>query len=202
LISLGVHATAIEDFEGAATFYELAWTESSGASAHTRALVLGNQADLALQQGDYERALPTLAKALELERELENDGGIGWTLCNVALCLSHLGREQEALVAIREAVTRSSNVVEIIDLIREFTVMGAISARRGDMGTAAVLFGFAGGLRDQSAFAYTGAEAELYSRTAAEVERAIGEKAYGAQYARGEEMSLNEAVAYALASLD
>jgi tetratricopeptide (TPR) repeat protein len=202
LISLGVHATAIEDFGGAATFYELAWTESSGASAHTRALVLGNQADLALQQGDYERALPTLAKALELERELENDGGIGWTLCNVALCLSHLGREQEALVAIREAVTRSSNVVEIIDLIREFTVMGAISARRGDMGTAAVLFGFAGGLRDQSAFAYTGAEAELYSRTAAEVERAIGEKAYGAQYARGEEMSLNEAVAYALASLD
>jgi tetratricopeptide (TPR) repeat protein len=146
LTSLGVLAAAARDFEGAAALYEQARIEASAASAHTRALVLGNQADLALQQGDYERALPTLEQALELERELENDSGIGWTLFNAALCLFHLDREEEALVALREAVTRSSNVVGIVDLIREFTLMGAISARRGDTSTAAALLGFAGGL--------------------------------------------------------
>jgi predicted ATPase/class 3 adenylate cyclase len=202
LTSLGVHAAAAERFEAAATWYDQARTESSGASAHTRALVLGNQADLALQQGDFERALPTLAEALELERGLANQGAVGWALFNMALCLFQLDREDESRAAIREAVVHSSSVVDVVELIREFTLMGAISARRGDAKTAAALLGFGGALRDRSAFVYVGVEAELYRSTAAAVKSALGDAAYEKEYARGEEMQLGEAVECSLASID
>jgi predicted ATPase/DNA-binding SARP family transcriptional activator len=202
LATLGVYATVSEDFEGASRFFEQALSESSCADPATRAFILGNQADLALQQGDYENALSTLAKALELQRELESERGIGWTLCNMAFCLFQLGREEDALAASREAVTRSTSVIDVSQLIGGFTLLGAISARRDDARTAAALLGFAGALIDQSAFIYRGAEAEVYRKTAEVVAQLIGEEEYAKEYARGESMTLSEAVEYALASLD
>lgn len=167
--------------------------------ARIAAFATANLGDHALRRGDYTRATALTEDALALFRELGLERERAWALHNLAICLLLSGQEQEAIVAATESLTLSGDL-----FYRTLTLalLGSVAARRGDPEAGTRVLAAAGAAWERSSLTPTGAEAELYHETVEELRATLGQGRYNAAFTEGQTMALEEAVEYALRTLE
>jgi predicted ATPase len=191
-----------EDYVSAQNLYEEAAALGRGGDLQTRAMLSGSLADVAMRQRDYERALTLGEESLGLFRKLARDDGAAWALFTAALCLFRMDREDEAIAPARECLELAFAIVEVESIVWALLLLGAITTRRGDVHSAATIVGAAEALCASSGLTLVGAEAELRETALEELQASLSPRIYEAALARGRKMSLENAVEYALTSID
>ncbi len=200
---LGTLAAELNDFDEAERLQDQAAAEAEAAGATSvLATVLGNQADVALRRGDYARALELSDRSLVLSREIGRDDLVGWALSNLAHALHRLGRTREATTTALEGLRVLSRVGDAQVLAWTLVLLGSTLAAHGELESAATLLGAAEGIIDRADGSFTGAEADLHADTVAELRTALGEESYNAHVSDGRAMSTEDAVEYAVSSID
>ncbi|HUF01781.1 MAG TPA: tetratricopeptide repeat protein [Gaiellaceae bacterium] len=190
------------DLPGAQWMYEEAAALGRGGHTHTQAMLAGSLADVAMRRGDYEGALTLAEESAALFRELVRDDGVSWASFTVALALYSLDRQDEAVGPAVESLALAHAMAEVETIVWVLLLLAAVVMRRGEVMAAARLFGAAEGLRDRSQLALSGVESRLHDETLHELRRCLDTRSYEDAFADGRSMSLEEAVEYALASLD
>jgi hypothetical protein len=159
-------------------------------------------ADLAMRQGDYERALRLAGESLALFRQLARDDGASWALFTIALSLYCRDRTEECVAPIRESLMLAHARLEVETIVWGMILVSAIAARRGEPHMGVRVLAAADALRARSELTLSGAEARLYEETTHKLACALGAVSFADGVTEGQSLSLDEAVEYALASID
>jgi predicted ATPase/DNA-binding SARP family transcriptional activator len=189
----GKHGRALELSERAAELYR----ESGDRRGH--ALAVSNLGGIALEQGDFVRAAALLEEAFGLFEELDDSEGMAFALVNQGFAALAEQDHQRALGLLREALRRLAEL-EFRDVIGYcFEGLAAVLAFTGEAESAARLLGAAEALRESVGVGLAPAERQTHESTAAAVREALGEEQSRTAWLLGRELSLDEAIAYALA---
>jgi non-specific serine/threonine protein kinase len=161
-----------------------------------------NLGDVANRSGDFRAGLDYSGKAAELFRELGIDEGVAQALRNSGWNSLGLLDPARAVEYFREALavlgrlgeTRSGRACGAV-----FGLAAALVAtHEEERGTE--LLGAASRLREELGIGFENEQEEqTYERAGAEAKAALGEEAFAAAWARGEAMTPEEMVAFALA---
>ena len=202
LSALAVVAADEGRYLEAERLYEEAGALGRGSETHTRAMLTGSLADLAMRQGDYERAIHLAGESLALFRQFDRDDGACWTLFTIALSLFWSDRTDECVAPTRESLLLAHARLEVETIVWDMILVSAIAERRSELRTGVRLLAAANALRVRSELTLTGAEARLHEETTQRLGRALGAVSFEEGVAEGQSLSLDEAVEYALASVD
>ena len=200
LLSLGTVAAeqgererAIELSERAAELYR----ESGDRRGH--ALAVSNLGGIALDQGDYLQAAALSEQAYGLFEALDDSEGMAFALVNQGFAALSEHDHKRALDLLREALRRLAEL-EFRDVIGYcFEGLAAVLAFTGEADPAARLLGAAEALRESVGVDLAPTERETHETTTAAVREALGEKRFSAAWRLGRDLSLDDAIAYALA---
>jgi predicted ATPase len=199
LLSLGTVAAELGDYERAISLSERAaelYRESGEQRGH--ALAVSNLGGIALDHGDYAKAASLSAEAYGLFQTLEDSEGMAVALANQGFAALSEHEPQRALVFLRKALRRLVEL-EFRDLIGYcFEGLAAVLSLTGQAGPAARLLGAAEALRESLGVGLAPTERETHEETKAALRAALGEDELNAEWRRGRELTLDEAVAYAL----
>jgi tetratricopeptide (TPR) repeat protein len=200
LSDLAIEATVLGDYAEAAELMEagLVHARRSGSPWPVMPLV-ANQGNLALQQGEYELAIGHFEELLEITSGFGDEGR---ALYNLGFCFARTGRWDEAICAGKRSLTLCHEARDMEYLVWEFVLLASFAIQQRNFETGAVLIGSAEAVRDGANYILTGAEAELYRSTLAQLDDVLGEARLEPLRARGRTMTLDEAVDYALTSVD
>jgi predicted ATPase/DNA-binding SARP family transcriptional activator len=189
----GEHARALELSERAAELYR----ESGDRRGH--ALAVSNLGGIALEQGDFVHAAALSEEAFGLFEELDDSEGMAIALVNQGFAALSEHDHKRALGLLREALRRLAEL-EFRDVIGYcFEGVAAALAFTGEVESAARLLGAAEALRESMGVDLAPAERQTHESTAAAVREVLGEEHSAAEWRLGRELSLDEAIAYALA---
>jgi predicted ATPase/DNA-binding SARP family transcriptional activator len=189
----GDHERAIELSERAAELYR----ESEDRRGH--ALAVSNLGGIALEQGDYVRAAALSEQAFGLFEALDDSEGMAFALVNQGFAALSEHEHKRALGLLREALRRLAEL-EFRDVIGYcFEGLAAVLAFTGEAEPAARLLGAAEALRESVGVGLAPAERETHEATSTAVREALGDEQFNAAWGAGRELSLEEAIAFALA---
>jgi len=202
LIFLGLWATEAGDYDEARNLDE----EAIGIAreAGERKLVgiaMNNLGVVSQLRGDFVGAAALFEEALTISRELSTSDETALETLNLAQCLYFTGRLREAAENAKEGLALARRVGNLASLGDGFILLGALARRQGSTVVAGRLLGVAEVLENQVGEA-KGLEAALIETTAKELLLDLGEEGYARALAEGKAMPLDEAVEYALASID
>jgi hypothetical protein len=161
-----------------------------------------NVGDVASRSGDFRAGLEYSGKAAELFRELGMDEGMATALGNSGWNSLGLLDPARAAQSFCEALAVFGRLGETRSGRACGAVLGLAAAlvatHEEERGTE--LLGAASGLREELEIGFEDEQQEqTYDRTVAESKAALGEEAFAAAWARGEAMTPEEIVAFALA---
>jgi tetratricopeptide (TPR) repeat protein len=194
-VNLGVLARDEGDYPRAATSYEegLAVLRDLGDRQWTPAVTF-NLGEIAKDQGDYGRAGALVEESLALFRERGDDGG----MANACYLLGELARLEgdvaRATAQFEQGLIlsgKSGSKLVIAYCLEGFAVLAAEERPA----RAARLFGAAAGLRAAVGNPLPPADRNTVERAIAGVRAALGESEFGAVWAAGESLPLEEAIA-------
>ena len=162
---------------------------------------MGNLALVVFAEGDYERARELTLEAIAVFRERKNQLGYAIGLRNLACAALYCGDLDEARTALRESIAigvelRYESVLESC-----FRAGAAILARTNRTRDAAALLGASQKLIDEMRSQLEVTELRMHDETQALIRAALGDQSAAACRA-GKKLTLDEAVEYALASID
>jgi predicted ATPase/DNA-binding SARP family transcriptional activator len=122
-------------------YEECAHLYSEAGNRHSYGLVLGNLAESALEQGDFERAEMLLVDAIASAREIDDHLVASFCLSRLAAARLLQGRLAGAKPALEEAIAGAydAGLTDILALALSATAL--VAARSGDGATAAKLIG-------------------------------------------------------------
>jgi tetratricopeptide (TPR) repeat protein len=197
-MNLGFLALQEKDYEAAKTHYleSLAWRRQAGGRFNI-ALALWNVADVACIQGDFQQAQFLYVEALALCRAMGHQTGVA----NSLLRLGYLEVQQGDLAQ------AASNLAELGEINRErgiqpfmpFYLLGTAELWRaqGQLERAVCLLAF---IRQPGAMwgRTRPAQQILYERSVAAARSQLDEVTFNAAWAQGLQLTLEQAVAYAL----
>ena len=210
LWQLGACAVRPGDYEQAVHYFEeaLSLLRQVGDHRHT-AVVLSGLAEVAVRQGNYEYAITLEAESLELRREIGDSWGVAVSFGNfawIALCKGDL---QQAVIRLGESLTLRRKIGDhggaawCLEKLAEVALTSgqqqATSRRDEDFQRAARLFGAAEGLRKPIGSIIDLVDQPDYERQIALVRTQLDEAAFAAAWAKGQVMTLEQAIEYALA---
>jgi tetratricopeptide (TPR) repeat protein len=203
LICLGIAASELDgDYEQAKTLFEEAANEAREVGDKwSLAVAVGDLGVAVSCQGDLARAIALTEEALVLFRELGSDAEVAWMLSNLAEGLAETGREEEALEAARESLVLSHAIGDVATRIASISMLASIAMRRGHAEPAAKLFGAADAFRVRIGKVIERSNVESHRTTSEALARRLGQERYEEAIAKGQSMSLDEAVRYALEAL-
>jgi tetratricopeptide (TPR) repeat protein len=154
-----------------------------------------------LARGEPETARRTLEGGLESARRRGNSLGTYVALYNLAQLALVEGNIVLAADALRQGVELSEWTRDLANLAHFMEALATVAALRGEAKRSALLLGAADGtLRGVGAPVYNFyvTDPSLRERTVAEVREALGEATFEEIRARGETMTFDDAVRYAL----
>jgi DNA-binding CsgD family transcriptional regulator len=163
------------------------------------AMVLSHLAWVAGDRGDHERAVPLFEEALALWQAR----GDAWGAAHALNGLADSARAQGNVA--RAAVLSQQALAHYAELRDRYRMAGRMEDLAGVAGLlrlpeqAARLFGAAEGLRETVGAPVAADDRELYERDVAAVRAALDETAFAAAWAAGRALSIEEAVAEAMA---
>jgi predicted ATPase len=206
LILRGIYASEVGNYDDATSFYEEAIAIAREAGNRKLVGIANNNLGVvAQQQGDFPRAVRLFKEALDISRELRTPDEAALETLNLALSLYQTGRLGEAAETAKDGFALAHEVENLTALAWGFVLLGALACRQGRAEAAAPrLLGAAEALADRVGEDVVGDPLilELIETTAKKLVGALGENGYAAAHTEGKAMSLDQAVEYALASID
>ena len=190
---------ALGQSEAASLFEECRVLAQQAGDTWKLAYTVGNLGDLALQERDFERALALSEECATLSREVDDRTLEVVALSNSALAAFHLGRLEDAASWAEQAIGLG-RIAHVPVLASCLELLAALAARHGDRERAALLLGAAEAMHTHSGDSPEPAEEALRAETMRLLGALEGELADA--WRQGGELSLDEAVECALASID
>jgi predicted ATPase len=167
------------------------------------AIGLNNLGDVALQVGDWERAVELCGRSSELRTSLGDRWGSALARGNVALAEIHLGRLADAGRSVHAALEDSLAVNGTMVISACLDCCCALASALGLQPEAARLIGAAERLWEELGVVVRESfEAALFTSTKGSVRAALGEAAFATELERGRGLTLDEAAALVFAVAD
>jgi predicted ATPase/DNA-binding SARP family transcriptional activator len=200
LYNLGDVARVQVGYEGARALYEesLAISRQLG-DQRGISLALRNLGNVAKHQGDYEGARALHEESLAISRQLGDQRGIASSLNHLVLVAHYQGDYGGARALYEESLAICRQLGDQLITACSLEGLVAVAAAQGQPERAARLFGAAKALREEIGVPLLPSDRTDYDRDVAAARAALGEEAFTAAWAEGRAMSLNQAIAYALA---
>jgi len=188
------------DYASARAFYEeaLAIQQAIGHKSHVAAL-LGRLGHVASREGDHQAAERLCEESLALARELGDNRSVGWALESAAPAALARGDLATARRLLDEGLALSQETGDKRAIAQWLEGLAELSAVEGRHAPAARLCGSAEALREAIGAPQPPSDRERYAAVQSRARAALGEEAFAAARDAGRAMSLDEAVAYALA---
>jgi predicted ATPase len=203
LHDVGLLAADEGEHERAQAFYEEA-VELGRRIGHRRvALWLTDLGSLARWHSDFERAAAILQEALGLHRQARDAAGVAYALDELATVVLHEGRPDEARTLLTEGLRNWQTVGATNLIVVSLDTHAAAIAAQGEGERAARLLGAARALRESMAIRplYQEKNASPANLAAATARAQVGDDAFEAAFAHGQMLSLDDAIAEALADV-
>jgi predicted ATPase len=160
---------------------------------------LNNLGYLAAVEGDYAQAAAYFEECLSLSREIGDTRGVALSLNNLGDVVYTLGDAVRARMLLAEALTLSRVVGWAEGTVESFEGIARAVAKQGQPQLAARLLAAAAALRLATQDPLRPAEQVAYDREVAAVREALGAEVFEAAWAEGAALSLEQAIAAALA---
>jgi len=163
------------------------------------ALALYNLAHTPFRRGEYERAACLYAECLALMRGLGDKLRIAGAALSLGTALCRLGEHSRAVVVLREGIKLSRDIGARDALSEGLDNMAELVSAQGRSGQAARLAGAAEALRELVRKPIPPADRAEYETLMLNLRAALGDEVFAAVWAEGRALSLDEAVALAMA---
>jgi tetratricopeptide (TPR) repeat protein len=198
---LGASAGRQSDFQRAATLLSesLALHRQDVALKGQIPPLLNNLAIVYKRLGDYEQARSLLENGLAEVRQAGDKVSMATSLANLGNIYTLQQNYMQAAAVHRESLILRHTVGDQRGLASSLTSLAELAVATGDYERAARLHGVAEMLRLELKVPLTAVAQEDLDRDSAAIQAAIGETATAAAWAAGKAMSLEQAIAYALA---
>lgn len=154
---------------------------------------------VALAERDFAGAKAIFTEALPLADKSGDLRYLSGMQTNLATAALGEGDFVAAAKYARASLTSSAPLAIRRGITRALDILGSIAAAQDEPTRATRLFGGAEGLRESDGLAQWSADRELYERQLPALRSTLGEEGYAAAWAEGRAMTLDEAVALALA---
>jgi non-specific serine/threonine protein kinase len=153
---------------------------------------------VARQAGDIQAALEYSNRAVELFRELGDDGGVATALGSCGWSSLELSDPDHAEASFREALTLACGLAWKRGVAVNAAGLGAALVAAGKAERAAQLFGAAAAIHEELGIFFDDAlEEQVHERAVAAAKAALGDDAFDDAWVRGEAMTPEEIVAFA-----
>jgi predicted ATPase/DNA-binding SARP family transcriptional activator len=198
--NLGSVALAQGDLERAQTLFEesIPLLRAQGAE-QALALCLNNLAIIALGQERYEQARAYHRQGLEIHERLGDRQGIALALSNLAGVEAQAGNVAEAQEQFRQGLRLWQELGNKVGIAYSLTAMAQLCVAQEEMRKATLLFGASDALREAIQFPIPPVERGIYERSIEQAHTALGEAEFTATTTEGRLLTLEQALAYALA---
>jgi predicted ATPase/class 3 adenylate cyclase len=163
------------------------------------ASIANNFGDLELREGNFDAARALFGEALAIGRAQRNMYRIAGSLANLGFANHGLGDVVEARTNFAESLDIA---LKLVDMENTACALLGLAICEPDLRRGAVLIGKADAIVDELDSSLEGFEAQVRQRTLETARKAIGDLSYDGALAQGHAMTLDEAVEYALASVD
>jgi tetratricopeptide (TPR) repeat protein len=168
-------------------------------SAWGQAESLNCLGDLQRQRGRYDEATTMLKEALRLRRGLNNQRGTAATLCNLGHALCRQNDAQGATACFREGLEIAEALHNRLFRMNCLVGFADIASVEGKAERSALLLGAACHLLGAEGYELEPPDRENYDLLVDQVRHRLEEGVYEAVWEQGGQMSLEQALAYALA---
>lgn len=200
LNDLGLVAERQGDFARAIAFFEEALPLARATSDQTfAALLLSNLAGAYMGSDDWVRGEAMTAEALDQSRILGDRFGVAINLYNLADCVHRRGEVKDAWTHYRESMVITHELGEQPLTTRILDQIAQLLTTSGLVRPAAHLLGAAAAIREQIGDPLFPIEEDLVAATIAATQSALGAEAFHVAWEAGTALSLDRAVAEALA---
>jgi DNA-binding CsgD family transcriptional regulator len=158
---------------------------------------MGNLAEIAVDQGNYTKALRLAENALALQRQLGWAWGAAQSLFVLAAATRHLGDSERATVLYQESVRQAWVERDQRLLLRPLDFLAVLAAQAVQAETAARLFGAAARLRELLGTPLDPADQSPYDHAVTTARDLLGEERFAVCRAAGWALPLADVVAEA-----
>lgn len=159
---------------------------------------LNHLGNLYLNQGDFKQAMDCFNESLNLSRESDNKHGIGHALHGLGR-LAHLqGESEDALEFYKKSVKTLYEISGKLVIIWNLIALADLACDHGQFIRAATLLGASEKLREITSTALPLIRREAYERVFANTCTHLEGAIFNGVWAKGREMSVDQAVAYAI----
>src|SRR5947207_15817433 len=159
--------------------------------------VLGQLGSLVQALGDYTQAAALLAESLALLQESGAKGDISWTLFSLGNIARHQGDNTRAIAHFAECLAWFREVGDMIGIAACLEGIAQVAGVTEQPVSAVRLFGAAAAIRDAIGHPPYPDEQHAYDRQLAAAREQLGEEAFAATWAEGQQMTLEQAIAEA-----
>ncbi|HLK60521.1 MAG TPA: tetratricopeptide repeat protein [Chthonomonadaceae bacterium] len=200
LNNLGLVADNQGDYASARTLYEesLAIKREFG-DKQGIASSLNNLGSVASTQGDFISARSLFEESLTIQQELGERSGIALSLHNLGFVAYAEGDYAPARSLYREALAIRRELGERLAITTSLEIFAKLEVKEERTERAARLWGAAEQLREEMGSPLPPKNQDEYARHLTAARRTLGEEAFSAAWAEGRAMTLEQAIAYALA---
>jgi ATP/maltotriose-dependent transcriptional regulator MalT len=169
-------------------------------SGDTRGILYGliNLGFAAMLQGDYEQATTLTEEGLTLSRQLGDQPGIVYLLCNLGTIAQEQGDHERAAELFKESIERNRNLGNKAILAELMEGIAGVAGAHGRALRAARLYGAAEVLREAISVPVPAGDRPRYERHIAVACSVGDEETWEKAWAEGKNMTLEQAVEYAL----
>ena len=150
------------------------------------------------ERGDRERAIALFRDGQILSEQLEDKSGILGSQYRLARLALHAGYLDEAEKLFRASLPLARDLLERLDIAQCLEGLGNVAVERGQGIRAARLYGAAAALRQAFGLPIWPADRTHYEQHLADVRAQLSPAAFVAEWAEGQAMNVDQAVAYAL----
>jgi tetratricopeptide (TPR) repeat protein len=164
------------------------------------AVALGNLGLVAQDQGEPARAMALCEESLTLWRELGDLWGIAWALNVLGHVAQRQGDSGRAGALLNESLPLIWQRRDRAGVAWCLEGLAIVAEAQGQAERAAGLFGAAEALREAISAPLPPVERADYERSVIEARAHVGEAAFAAAWTEGRTMTLEQAIAYALAA--
>ncbi|MDQ3694472.1 MAG: helix-turn-helix domain-containing protein [Chloroflexota bacterium] len=162
-------------------------------------LALGQLADAALAAGDIDRGLGLAEEGLAFQRALGSQPGIGYGLFYYAMALTARGEDARAIAAYQESISRQWEQGDKWSIMFFLPWLLALALKQGSSEQVARLAGAFEVLHEEFGHPLAPRQAVIHEQVLATARAALGRTAFAAARAAGRALSLEQAVAEAMA---
>ncbi len=164
------------------------------------ALALNNLGDVARARGDGERATTLYTESIQLFRDADDQHFVALTLRNLGQVAHDRGDDGRAAALYRDSLILYRDVGEKLGIAECLEGVATVAQAQGHRARAALLHGAADGLRTALGAPLPPGDRAAHDRIATALRETLGEQAFATAWAAGRALSLEQAVAAALAA--